>query len=117
MYICVYVYICIDNYEYVYIYIDMHTYQVRRTYVCLYLCMDAHSANAGTLLHTHKHISTHAYTRTQIETYITFFPVPVSKNPAKMAANRFLSRVRSAAKRECEPQTNWMRPAPTRMIR
>ena len=31
--------------------------------------------------------------------------------------NRFLSRVISAAKRECEPYTNWMRPAPTWMIR
>ena len=29
--------------------------------------------------------------------------------------NITLSRVRSAAKRECEPETNWMRPAPTQM--
>ena len=31
--------------------------------------------------------------------------------------NRFLSRVRSTAMRECEPYTIWMRPAPMRMIR
>ena len=46
---------------YIYIYIDMDIHQVRRTYVCLYPCMDARSAHAGTLVHTHKHIPT--YTR------------------------------------------------------
>ena len=55
------------NYKYVYIYIDMDIHQVRRTYVCLFPCMDAHSAHAGALVHTHKHIPTHAYTHTQIE--------------------------------------------------
>ena len=59
----------------IHIYIDMNMHQVRRTYVCLYPCMDAYSADVGALAHTHKRIPTHAYTHTQIETYITFFPV------------------------------------------
>jgi len=37
---------------------------------CIYPCMDAHSAHAGALVHTHKHIPTHTYTHTQIETHI-----------------------------------------------
>jgi len=38
--------------------------------------------------------------------------------PAKMAAKiDFCRGVRSAAMRECKPLTNWIRPAPTRMIR
>ena len=45
-------------------------------------------------------------------------PGAASKKPCENGSeNRFLSRVRSVAKRECEPSTNWMRPAPTRMIR
>ena len=77
MYKCVYVYTYIYNHKYIYIYIDMNIHQVRQTYVCLYPCMDAHSAHAGALVHMHKQIPTHAYTHTQIETYITFFPESV----------------------------------------
>ena len=55
----------------------MHVHQVKWTYVCLYPCMDAHSAHAGALVHTHKQIPMHAFTHTQIVIYITFFPVSV----------------------------------------
>ena len=39
------------------------------------------------------------------------------KTRAKNGENAFLLRVASVAKRKCNLQTNWMRPAPTRMIR
>jgi len=55
----------------------MHVHQVKRTYVCLYPCMDVHSTHAGVLVHTHKHVPTHTNTHAQIEIYITFFPVSV----------------------------------------
>ena len=42
----------------------MNIYQARRTYVYLYPCMGVHSAHAGTLVHTHEHIPTHAYAHT-----------------------------------------------------
>ena len=41
---------------------------------------------------------------------------PDAKTCVENGENGFLLRVASVAKRECDLQTNWMRPAPTRMI-
>jgi len=71
-YIFIYMYIYIlyiHTYKYIYICIYIYTY-IYISYVCLYPCMTAHSAHAGALVHTHKHIPTYAYTHTQIETHI-----------------------------------------------